>query len=98
MLSNTYNAIKIMAKEIDKIMSGERNNKLFESIFSQMPGEKAENLKDLVFTGRVYIYHETYLLPERIEELTKAYEMENLSPYFRSKDYVIMKNSPLYGK
>ena len=60
------------------------------------PGERAERYDELTFSGRVYIYHETNLLPDRIDTLLEIYHKNGLSPQFRSRDYEMIRNSPLY--
>ena len=60
------------------------------------PGETAETWDELSFSGRIYVYHETRLLPARLKTLKEEYEKLDLSPKFRGWEYLIMRNSPLY--
>jgi len=69
---------------------------LLEGMIYHRPGDREESWAELVFAGRIYIYHETHMLREKIDTLVAAYKKEGLSPQFRSKDYLIMRNSPLY--
>ncbi len=79
-----------------KGMLDEKLKKLMEAIVHQKPGEAAETWAELKFSGRIYIYHETRMLPKKVELLMKDYKEKGLSPQFRGRDYEIMKNSPLY--
>jgi hypothetical protein len=47
--------------------------------------------KDLPFTGRVYVYHETYLKPEQTITLSTMYAAQGQSVIFRSIDYLSNK-------
>ena len=69
---------------------------LMEGMKDSRPGVIGESYAELVFTGRIYIYHETYLLPNKINSLLEDYKKNGLSPQFRGRDYHIMKNSPIY--
>lgn len=53
-------------------------------------GESARTaLPDLVFAGRVYIYHEKYLSPKDVAMLTDVYSQRKLSLILRGFDYFI---------
>jgi hypothetical protein len=69
---------------------------LMRGMIHQAPGERPENWNELKASGRIFVYSETNLLQSEIEALTKEYEKNELSPQFRSRDYEIMRNSPLY--
>jgi hypothetical protein len=69
---------------------------LMRGMIHQAPGERPENWEELKASGRIFVYSETNLLQSDIESLTKEYEKEGLSPQFRSRDYEILRNSPLY--
>lgn len=47
--------------------------------------------KEAIFTGRVYIYHETYLDAETTVALTKEFSMNDAAAIFRSVDYLSTK-------
>jgi len=44
--------------------------------------------KEAVFSGRIFIYHETELSAEEIGDLTKLYKTKNLDVQFRSSSYL----------
>jgi hypothetical protein len=69
---------------------------LMQGLKYHAPGSKVESWDELTFSGRVYIYHEAYLSPEQIDSLVEEYKKQGLSPQFRGRDYLIMKNSPLF--
>lgn len=94
----TFKACKFLIPKYKKILKDPVLRILLKSVKHSSPGYKPESWDELTFTGRVYIYYETFLLPEHIETLTKEYEKEGLSPQFRGRDYLIMKNSPLYDE
>lgn len=83
---HTFTVIRLLATEYNKIL--EMN--------IQPPDETNKTFGKLVFTRRVYIYHETYLLPKRIEVILEEYRKEGLAVEFRGREYEIIKNSPLY--
>ena len=93
----TFAACQFLLTKYDDILEGNIKS-LMEGMVVQFPGELPETFDALKFSGRIYIYHETYLLPNRIDSLMKEYKKKNLSPQFRGRDYLIMKNSPLYKK
>jgi hypothetical protein len=43
---------------------------------------------DLKFTGRVYIYHDTYLSDDEKDELRLFYKQKNLDPRFQGSNYL----------
>jgi len=49
-------------------------------------GERTES-KDLVFTGRVFLYHESILTLQQRAELDKLYRGKGLEVHFRDHDY-----------
>ena len=94
----TFKACKFLIPKYRKILKDPALRILLKAFKNAPPGYKPESWDELTFSGRVYIYHETYLLPDRIKTLTEEYEKEGLSPQFRGRDYLIMKNSPLYDQ
>jgi hypothetical protein len=62
------------------------------------PGYKEESWDQLSFSGRVYVYHETHLLQDRINELTKEYQKAGLSPQFRGKEYRLIKVGEMFSE
>ncbi len=93
----TFNACQFLLTKYYDILDGNIRS-LMEGMVVQFPGERSEAFDELKFSGRIYIYHETYLLPDQIDPLMKEYKNKNLSPLFRGRDYLIMRNSPLYKK
>jgi hypothetical protein len=56
----------------------------------QVLGESGRTMSDdLIFSGRIFIYHEDYLSPEQIGALVGAYKAKNLDVKFRSQEYLI---------
>jgi len=90
----TFSACKFLPAVYRDIM--EKDSGMFSSIKQQRPSEREESAADLKDSGRVFVYHESYLLPSRVDELTEEYIKVGLSPQFRGRDYQIMRNSPLY--
>jgi hypothetical protein len=93
----TFTACQFLLTKYDDILDGNIRS-LMEGMAVQFPGESPETFDELKFSGRIYLYHETYLLPDRIDSLKKEYENKKLFPQFRGRDYLIMRNSPLYKK
>lgn len=59
---------------------------------SRTPGESSTiSTKDLPFTGRVYVYHETFLSPEQTVALTKIYRDQDQYVVFRGSEYLSSK-------
>lgn len=58
----------------------------------KIPGDSEQlSSKDLVFSKRVFIYHEAYLSPEQIIEIRNAYHGQGLSVILRGTDYLANK-------
>ncbi len=93
----TLQACEFLIPKYDEIVNGNIQS-LLKGMKSTIPGAQIETFDELIFSGRIYIYHETYLLPRRVEALTAKYKEHSLSPQFRGRDYLIMKNSPIYEK
>ncbi len=55
--------------------------------------ERPTNSRELKFTGRIFIYHETYLLAEQKNSLEKLFKRNRVSLMLRSVDYVINRNA-----
>jgi len=91
----TFKACRFLIPRYREILSGNIRS-LMKGIINQAPGSRAESWDELSFSGRIYLYHETHLLPDRIDTLMEEYKKEGLSPQFRSREYLLMKNSPLY--
>jgi hypothetical protein len=49
------------------------------------------NQDDLVFTGRIYIYHEGELSIEQRADLIRLYRSKQLDVQFRGTDYMLLK-------
>jgi hypothetical protein len=73
-------------KIIDQLLT---NNLEAEAHF---PGERGTELKDLQFSGRIFIYHEDPLMPSVIDDLTARYKVKGLDVRFRGLDYVLGRN------
>jgi|GEM_PF-1092433 len=58
------------------------------------PGERATELKDLRFSGRIYVYHEDALLASELETLTALYKSKGLDVRFRGDTYTYVRNHP----
>lgn len=57
------------------------------------PTDKPTELKNLQFSRRVFIYHETTLLGSEIDSLVQIFKEQNLFPQFRSIEYVLSQNN-----
>lgn len=61
-------------------------------IKEKLPGESGTvSTKETVFSGRVFVYNETYLPAEATVNLSKIYRKQGLSVIFRSVDYLSTK-------
>ena len=63
-----------------------------KNAISEVFGNKALTLKDLTFSKRVFVYHETELNPSALSEITNILKTKNLIPEFRGPEY------PFYEK
>lgn len=54
-------------------------------------GERVTELADLVFTRRIYIYHDSYLSPKEKDRLRMYYGASKLDPRFRGFDYLLSR-------
>ena len=93
----TFNACKFLIPKYSEILSGPIR-KLMKGIKNTPPGFKEESWDQLTFSRRVYIYHATPLLQDRIKTLTEEYEKARLSPQFRGPDYRLIKIGQMYDK
>ena len=50
--------------------------------------DRMTEIDDLKFTGRVYIYNDTYLSDDEKDELRLFYKQKNLDPRFRGSNYL----------
>lgn len=91
----TLLACRYLPNVYDQILSGNLKS-LLPGVIHKLPGEQSETWAELKPSGRVYVYHETPLLDSELTELTEQYKQRGLSPQFRSKEYEILRNSPLY--
>lgn len=55
--------------------------------------DKPTELKNLRFTGRVFIYHETFLFESEIEELTNLIKNTGMSIQLRGIDYLLARDT-----
>jgi hypothetical protein len=51
-------------------------------------GDQMTNMKDLVFSGRVFLYHDDFLSITQRAEIIKAYERKHMDVNFRGPDYL----------
>lgn len=68
------------------------------AVEARSQGDRPVELKDLKFSGRVFVYHEYPLFASQIDELTALYKSNNLFPQFRGVDYVYARKNPLKQK
>ena len=54
--------------------------------------DRMTEIDDLKFTGRVYIYHDTYLSDNDKDELRLFYKQKNLDPRFRGSNYLAKRS------
>ena len=58
-------------------------------VAQKVPGESEEiTSKQLVFSERIYVYHETYLSPEEVIDLRNGFQELGGTILFRSADYL----------
>jgi len=55
------------------------------------PGVQPVNIRELKFSGTVFIYHEYPILEAQKRELYSLYEKHGLAPQFRGSDYLFKK-------
>jgi hypothetical protein len=68
------------------------NSNTTERFTAKVPGDSEElDSRDLVFSKRIYIYHENYLSPEDTIKVRNAYRRQGISVIFRSVDYLAMR-------
>lgn len=59
---------------------------------AKVPGDSEQmSSKDLRFTGRIYVYHETYMSPSDTIRVSKTFKGKGLSVILRSSDYLANK-------
>jgi hypothetical protein len=88
----TYELCIFLAQEYKNILVKLQTKSL--EIESSYPGDKhSTELKNLNFSGRIFIYHESPLFSSKIEKLTALYKSNNLSPQFRDITYVHTRNN-----
>lgn len=56
------------------------------------------NQDDLVFTGRIYLYHEADLSIQQRASLIQMYRARHLDVQFRGSDYLIMQDLATFGR
>jgi hypothetical protein len=63
-----------------------------EHYTQKTPGDSEQtSSQDLVFSNRVFIYHETYLSPEQIIAVRDAFKRRGITVILRSTDYLANK-------
>jgi hypothetical protein len=92
MLLDSYDVCAFMADEYRSTIND------FESNASLSAGHVAEysstSQKELVFTGRVYIYHEFSFSHQQLADLEKLYRSKGLSVVFRGPAYLSLMWKP----
>jgi len=68
--------------------------KLVKNIERQVAGERGVELKDLKFSGRVFIYHESPLLTSDQDSLRAIYKKKKMELQMRGPDYLFYRNNP----
>ena len=76
---------KVVAEQINEI-----SNLLSKGVIvaASRYDDRMTKIDDLKFTGRVYIYHDTYLSDDEKDELRLFYKQKNLDPRFRGSNYL----------
>lgn len=92
LLPESYDICEFMA---DEYLTSIRD---FESKTSVSAGHVAEysstSQKELVFTGRIYIYHEFSFSHQQLADLEKLYKSKGVSVVFRGPAYLLMNWKP----
>ena len=82
---NTSNICKVLAEQIlgicDSLSEGVK-------VAASRYDDRMTEIDDLKFTGRVYIYHDTYLSDDEKDELRLFYKQRNVDPRFRGANYI----------
>jgi hypothetical protein len=73
-----------LSNEVDKAFDFKR----WKPESSRMPGDQDMKWDALVFTGRVFVYHEYGLSPEEMAALRKIYRSRGYIVQFRETDYL----------
>jgi hypothetical protein len=76
---------KVVAEQINEI-----SNLLSKGVIvaGSRYDDRMTEIDDLKFTGRVYIYHDTYLSDDEKDELRLFYKQKNLDPRFQGSNYL----------
>jgi len=71
---------------------------LLESLYDSVeiesgsPGERPVNIGELIYSERVFIYHESNLFHSEINQLTEIGEQVNVFPQFRGSEYLFHRS------
>lgn len=84
--SHSYGACEFLVGECEKVMRD------IESLTGEMATDSAStSLRDLTFSGRVYIYYEDDLSLQQLADLERLYKSKGLSVIFRSHEYMMRR-------
>jgi len=84
---DTYNICEFLSKNYKNILVELQTKQV--AVEARSPGDRPVELKDLKFSGRIFVYHEYPLFASQIDQLIALYKSNNLSPQFRGVDYVL---------
>ncbi len=85
-----YDVCEYLSHYCDSIITELKNTPLKFEL--SKPNEKPIPLKNLKFSGAVYIYHETSMLSDEIDSLNILFKNNHVTPQFRSNTYIIAPN------
>ncbi len=98
-----FDILKHLAQECPKIVSDLQGGTIEVEVYHpglrpvelkdlKFSGRVFINKEDLKFSGRVFIYHESYLFESQIQELTNIYKQHQLYLQFRGQSYAFKRN------
>jgi hypothetical protein len=81
----TFDVCQFIPSYLEKLLD-ERDSSLTMIVF-RATDAVPESSDDLVFTKKVYVYHETHLTPQQLGSLHELYEKAGLQVSFRGRQY-----------
>jgi Invertebrate-AID/APOBEC-deaminase len=57
-------------------------------VVSKAPGENPQNINALVYTGRIYLYHQETLTHRQVADIEDAFQRQGLNVVLRGPDYL----------
>jgi hypothetical protein len=89
--SETYQVCERISDDYKKLLAGIEKTSQAET---KGAGERPIFSKDLRFSGRIFLYHETPLFEKQKDSLTKLYRTKGAEVQFHGQDWVSWHNQP----